>query len=183
METSLGVIAKVASLILAIRPADRQLRAERANLLGYEIGCVSAGRPNCARCSDREQTAGRSRAAGGGNAKRKRPTCRRLSTRRKADFKIAAWDWDFYSEKVRKARYTFDESELRPYYELNHVFLDGVFFAANKEYGLTFKERHDLPVYQPDVRVWEVFRSRWQTARDFHRRLLRASHRNAAAHG
>ena len=62
-----------------------------------------------------------------------------------------------YSEKVRKAKYKFDESEVRPYYELNHVIVDGVFFAANKEYGLTFKERHDLPVYQPDVRVWEVF--------------------------
>src|SRR6202043_2864135 len=74
-------------------------------------------------------------------------------------FQIAAWDWDFYSEKVRKAKYAFDESELRPYYELNHVILDGVFFAANKLYGLTFKERKDLPVYQPDVRVFEVFDS------------------------
>ncbi len=58
---------------------------------------------------------------------------------------------------MRKARYAFDESELRPYYELNHVLLDGVFFAAGKLYGLTFKERHDLPVYQPDVRVFEVY--------------------------
>src|SRR5205823_5740811 len=70
---------------------------------------------------------------------------------------VAAWDWDFYSEKVRKAHYAFDESELRPYYELNHVILDGVFFATGKLYGLTFKERHDLPVYQPDVRVFEVY--------------------------
>src|SRR5260370_24925351 len=72
-------------------------------------------------------------------------------------FQIAAWDWDFYSEKVRKARYDFDESQLRPYYELNHVILDGVFFAAGKLYGLTFKERHDFPVYQPHVRVIDVF--------------------------
>src|SRR5207248_5992922 len=77
--------------------------------------------------------------------------------REKGGFKIASWDWDFYSEKVRKARYQFDESEVRPYYELNHVLADGVFFAAGKLYGLTFKERHDLPVYHPDVRVWEVF--------------------------
>jgi len=75
----------------------------------------------------------------------------------KGGFQIASWDWDFYSEKVRKARYQFDESEVRPYYELNHVLTDGVFFAAGKLYGLTFKERHDLPVYHPDVRVWEVF--------------------------
>ncbi len=72
-------------------------------------------------------------------------------------FQVAAWDWDFYSEKVRKAKYDFDESQLRPYYELNHVLLEGVFFAANKLYGLTFKERHDLPIYQPDVRVFDVF--------------------------
>src|SRR5947208_16059116 len=70
---------------------------------------------------------------------------------------ISGWDGDLDSEKVRKAKYNFDESEVRPYYELNRVIVDGVFFAANKEYGLTFKERHDLPVYQPDVRVWEVF--------------------------
>ena len=75
----------------------------------------------------------------------------------KGGFPIASWDWDFYSEKVRKARYAFDESEMRPYFELNHVILDGVFFAAGKLYGLTFKERHDLPVYQPDVRVFEVY--------------------------
>src|SRR5438046_8621932 len=72
-------------------------------------------------------------------------------------FQVGAADWTFYSEKVRKARYAFDESELRPYYELNHVILDGVFFAAGKLYGLTFKERHDIPVYQPDVRVFEVY--------------------------
>ena len=75
----------------------------------------------------------------------------------KGGFQIAACDWDLYSEKVRKARYQFDESDLRPYYELNHVLTDGVFFAAGKLYGLTFKERHDLPVYHPDVRVWEVY--------------------------
>jgi peptidyl-dipeptidase Dcp len=75
----------------------------------------------------------------------------------KGGFQIAPWDWDIYSEKVRKARYAFDESELKPYYELNHVLLDGVFFAAGKLYGLTFKERRDLPVYQPDVRVFEVY--------------------------
>ncbi|MEY2538437.1 MAG: peptidyl-dipeptidase Dcp, partial [Verrucomicrobiota bacterium] len=76
--------------------------------------------------------------------------------RENGGFQIASWDWNFYSEKVRKARYAFDESELRPYFELNHVLIDGVFFAAGKLYGLTFKERHDLPVYQSDVRVFEV---------------------------
>jgi peptidyl-dipeptidase Dcp len=72
-------------------------------------------------------------------------------------FRLDAADWAFYSDKVRKAQYAFDESQLKPYYELDHVLLDGVFYAANKLYGLTFKERHDLPVYQSDVRVFDVF--------------------------
>jgi peptidyl-dipeptidase Dcp len=72
-------------------------------------------------------------------------------------FQVAACDWDFYAEKVRKARYDFDESQLKPYFELNHVLLDGVFFAAHQLYGISFKERHDLPVYEPTVRVFDVF--------------------------
>ena len=91
------------------------------------------------------------------NAKREAADMQKIVDEEKGGFQIASWDWPFYSEKVRKARYAFDESELRPYFELNHVILDGVFFAANKEYGLTFKERHDIPVYQPDVRVFEVY--------------------------
>ena len=58
---------------------------------------------------------------------------------------------------MRKERYDLDDSELRPYFELNNVLQNGVFYAANRLYGVTFKERHDLPVYQPDVRVFEVF--------------------------
>jgi peptidyl-dipeptidase Dcp len=68
-------------------------------------------------------------------------------------------DWEYYAEKVRKADYDLDESEIKPYFELNRVLKDGVFYAANRMYGLTFKERHDLPVYQPDVRVFEVMDS------------------------
>ncbi|MDQ6813006.1 MAG: peptidyl-dipeptidase Dcp [Bacteroidota bacterium] len=72
-------------------------------------------------------------------------------------FKLQPWDWNFYAEQVRKQKYNLDESELRPYFELNKVLEKGVFYAANLLYGLTFKERHDLPVYQSDVRVFEVF--------------------------
>jgi peptidyl-dipeptidase Dcp len=72
-------------------------------------------------------------------------------------FKVTAADWDFYSEKVRKAEYDLDESEIRPYLDLERVLQDGVFFAATKMYGITFQERKDIPVYHPDVRVWEVF--------------------------
>jgi len=75
----------------------------------------------------------------------------------KGGFQVTAADWDLYSEKVRKAEYDLDESEIRPYLDLDRVLQDGVFFAANKMYGITFKERKDIPVYHPDVRVWEVF--------------------------
>jgi peptidyl-dipeptidase Dcp len=72
-------------------------------------------------------------------------------------FTLEPWDWEFYADKVRKAKYDLDESQIRPYFELNSVLQNGVFFAANKLYGITFKERKDIPVYQPDVRVFEVF--------------------------
>src|SRR5207247_6333808 len=87
------------------------------------------------------------------NARREAADMEKIVDQEKGGFQIAACDWDFYSEKVRKAKYAFDESELRPYYELNHVIIDGVFYAAGKLYGLTFKERHDLPVYLADVLV------------------------------
>ncbi len=135
-----------------------QLRAERAKLLGYE---------NHAAYQLEDQTAGNVPTVNKlladlappavANARREAADMQKVVDQEKGGFQIAPWDWDIYSEKVRKARYAFDESELKPYYELNHVLLDGVFFAAGKLYGLTFKERHDLPVYQPDVRVFEVY--------------------------
>lgn len=72
-------------------------------------------------------------------------------------FKLQAWDWAYYAEKLRKARYDFDEAAVKPYFELNRVLVDGVFYAAQELYGISFKERHDLPVYQKDVRVFEIF--------------------------
>jgi peptidyl-dipeptidase Dcp len=72
-------------------------------------------------------------------------------------FKLAPWDWQYYSVQVKKDQFQLDENAIKEYFELNRVLQDGVFFAANKLYGITFKERHDLPVYQPDVRVFEVF--------------------------
>lgn len=135
-----------------------QLRAEKAKLLGYA---------NWAAYQLEDQTAHDVPTANKllsdlappavANAKREASDMQKIVDQEKGGFEIASWDWPFYSEKVRKARYAFDESELRPYYELNHVILDGVFFAAGKLYGLTFKERHDIPVYQPDVRVFEVY--------------------------
>ncbi len=135
-----------------------KLRAERANLLGY---------PNHAAYQLEDQTARTVETVNKllaqltppavANARREGADMQAIIDQEHGGFQLASWDWDFYSEKVRQARYAFDESQLRPYFELNHVLIDGVFFAAGKLYGLTFKERHDLPVYQPDVRVFEVF--------------------------
>ncbi len=72
-------------------------------------------------------------------------------------FQVRPWDWNFYAEQVRKAKYDLDDAQVKPYFELNRVLQDGVFYAANQLYGLTFQERKDIPVYQPDVRVFEVF--------------------------
>ena len=72
-------------------------------------------------------------------------------------FKLEPWDWSFYSEQVRKAKYDLDENEIKPYFEVTTVLEKGVFFAAQQMYGITFKERNDLPVYNPDVKVYEVF--------------------------
>jgi peptidyl-dipeptidase Dcp len=77
--------------------------------------------------------------------------------REKGGFKIEPWDWQYYAEAVRKAQYALDDTQLKPYFELDRVLHDGVFFAAHELYGLTFKERKDIPVYHPDVRVFEVF--------------------------
>ena len=75
----------------------------------------------------------------------------------KGGFKLEPWDWNFYSEQVRKAKYDLDESQIKPYFEVNSVLEKGVFFAAKKMYGITFKIRNDLPVYNQEVVVYEVF--------------------------
>jgi peptidyl-dipeptidase Dcp len=135
-----------------------QLRAERAALLGY---------PSFAAYSLDEQmakTPGNAIKlmtdmipAATAKARGEAARMQQLIDEKKSGFKLAPYDWQFYAEEVRKADFDLDESEVRPYLELDRVVSDGVFFAANKMYGLTFKERKDIPVYQPDVRVWEVF--------------------------
>jgi peptidyl-dipeptidase Dcp len=75
------------------------------------------------------------------------------------NFTLESWDWTFYAEQVRKAKFNLDVNQIKPYFELDRVLHDGLFFAAGQLYGITFEERHDLPVYHPDVRVFEVFDS------------------------
>jgi peptidyl-dipeptidase Dcp len=90
-------------------------------------------------------------------ARKEAATMQALIDKQGGGFKLAPWDWQYYAEQVRKAQYALDESQLKPYFLLDNVLQNGVFYAANQLYGLTFKERKDIPVYQPDVRVFEVF--------------------------
>jgi peptidyl-dipeptidase Dcp len=135
-----------------------QLRAQKAKLLGYA---------DFADYTLAEQMAKDSAAAKKlltdlvpattVKAKQEAAEIQALIDQQKGGFKLAAYDWEFYAEQVRNAKYAVDESEVKQYFELDRVLNDGVFFAAHELYGLTFKERHDLPVYQTDVRVFEVF--------------------------
>ena len=91
------------------------------------------------------------------NAEREAADLQAMIDSEGGEFELAAWDWDFYAEKVRQERFEFDASQLKPYLELNSVLENGVFYAAGQIFGITFEERFDLPVYQEDVRVFEVF--------------------------
>ena len=134
------------------------LRAERAALLGYASHAAYMLEDQTARTPAAvDQLLAQLAPPAVANARREAADIQAIIDAEHGGFQLAAYDWDFYSERVRRARYAFDESQLRPYFELNHVLQDGVFYAAHRLYGLTFKERHDLPVYQPDVRVFEVF--------------------------
>ncbi len=135
-----------------------RLRAEKAALLGYASYADYALEDQTAHDAQavNRMLAEFARPAVA-NAKKEGAEIQRVIDREQGGFQLAAQDWSFYSDKVRAERFNFDQNQLKPYFELNNVLTKGVFFAANKVYGLTFKERKDLPVYQSDVRVFDVF--------------------------
>ncbi len=135
-----------------------KLRAERAALLGYDNHAAYVLEDETA------QTVGAVNKlmadlapAAVANARKEAADMQAIIDAEGGKFQVEAADWAFYAEKVRKEKFDFDESQLRPYFELDNVLVNGVFYAANQLYGLEFKERKDLPTYQADVRVWEVF--------------------------
>jgi peptidyl-dipeptidase Dcp len=134
------------------------LRAERAVLLGYEnfaafkLADAMAGSPNRARALLEEVwKPARQRAL------EERDALQALITRQGGNFHLAPWDWRYYAEKLRLEKYDFDAQQLQPYFQLSNL-IEAAFFTARKLFGLSFRERHDIPVYHPDVRVWEVRR-------------------------
>ncbi|MGB8834010.1 MAG: peptidyl-dipeptidase Dcp, partial [Candidatus Sulfotelmatobacter sp.] len=137
-----------------------QIRAQKGKLLGF---------PNYAAWRLEDQMAKTPEAAvkfmdalipgSTGNAAAEGKDIQAVIDAQKGGFALQPWDWEFYSEQVRKAKYDLNEEQIKPYFELNNVLQNGVFYAANQLYGITFKERHDLPVYQEDVRVFDVFDS------------------------
>jgi len=135
-----------------------QLRAQKAALLGY---------PNWAAYVLEDQMAKTPQAAlafmkqlvpaTAAEQKREAAEIQSVIAKDGQSFTLKPWDWQLYSEQVRKAKYDLDQNQVKPYFELHTVLEQGVFYAANQMYGLTFKRRTDLPVYQPDVMVYTVY--------------------------
>lgn len=135
-----------------------KIRAEKARLMGY---------PTYASWKLQDQMAKTPQAVNDffaqlvapatAKAKREAADIQEIIDKQNGGFKLEPWDWNYYAEQVRKEKYDLNASEIKPYFELNNVLENGVFYAATLLYGITFKERHDLPVYQEDVRVFEVF--------------------------
>lgn len=140
-----------------------RLRAERARLLGYPNHAAymlqdeTAGDPQAVDAMLRQIAAAALPAAGQRAAQIQQLIDAQAAAARRPSFALQPWDWDYYSEQLRKANYDFDSAQVKPYFELDRVLRDGVFHVARELYGLSLRERRDLPLYRSDVRVFEVF--------------------------
>lgn len=135
-----------------------ELRAKKAALLGFKnyaewsLQETMAKNPENVRAFFAQLIPGATKRAAQESAE-----IQKMAKAHGVDLTVEPWDWNYYAEMVRKEKYDLDEEQLKPYFEINKVLHDGVFFAATKLYGITFKERKDIPVYHEDVQVYEVF--------------------------
>lgn len=134
-----------------------EIRAEKAKLLGFPNYAAWKLQNQMAKTPEAvEQFLGKLVPPATEKAKNEATDLQALISKQGRDFNLQPWDWNYYAEQIRKARYNLDENEIKSYFELNNVLENGVFYAAHELYGISFKERHDIPVYQEDVRVFEV---------------------------
>ena len=134
-----------------------RVRAEKAKLLGFANYAAWKLQDQMAKCPETAlEFLDKLVSPAKANAAREAEEIQKLIDAQRGNFKLEAWDWDFYAEQVRKAKYGLEEAALKPHFEMNRVLEDGVFHAASLLYGITFKERRNLPVYHPEVRVFEV---------------------------
>ncbi len=137
-----------------------QLRSQRAKLLGFDSYAAWNLQDEMAKTPEHAFKLMTDMVpAATAKARAEAARMQALIDDQKGGFTLEPWDWQFYAEQVRKKEFDLDEGQVRPYFELNNVLQNGVFYAATKLYGITFKERHDIPVYQPDVRVFDVIDS------------------------
>ncbi len=135
-----------------------ELRAERSRLLGYPDYATFALEPQTAQNPDNAlEMLTDLIPAVRANTAREAEMIRDRMRQDEIQDEVMPWDWEYYAERVRESEYDIDDEEIRPYFELNRVLEDGVFYAMKRLYGITFEERHDLPVYHPDVRVFNVY--------------------------
>ena len=134
-----------------------QLRAEKAKLLGFDTYAAWKLEDQMAKTPDAVlHFLNELIPAATAKAQAEGKDIQAVIDAQHGGFQLAPWDWNFYAEQVRKAKYDLDESQVKPYFEINNVLENGVFYAAHQLYGLSFTERKDLPVWQTDVRVFEV---------------------------
>ncbi len=135
-----------------------EIRADQAKLLGFKNFAEWKLRNQMAKTPENvKEFLSKLVPAATKKAKAEAADIQQMINKEGENFQLKAWDWNYYAEKVRKQKYDLDESQVKPYFELDNVLQNGVFYAAHELYGLSFKERNDLPVYQEDVRVYEVF--------------------------
>jgi peptidyl-dipeptidase Dcp len=135
-----------------------QLRAQKARLLGYDSWAAYTLADQMAKTPEQAlKLLTDTVPAATAKARSEAAEIQQLIDAQHGGFKLAAADWDYYAEQVRKARYDLDEAQIKPYFELDNVLQNGVFYAANQLYGITFKQRTDIPTYHPDMKVYEVF--------------------------